>query len=322
MKTVFALLLLVAGALANVTASASEWPNKPVKIVVPFGAGGQSDVIARLIAKSLGETFRQQFIVENQGGGGTVIGTRNVARAENDGYTLMISGMSSHVLSPAMNKDLGFDPIQDFTHIAYLGGSPTIFVVHPSSGVKNFEDFLRWTKSTEGGVQYVSPGVGSGGNSVAEFFASKAGIKLVHVPHRGGNTAVADLVAGHVKMGSLTWSTAREHVSAGTLIPVGISSGERVAGFDQIPTFREKGFPDVVTTVWLAVSGPRGMSADLTQKLNSAVNKALEQPFVRRHLEQDAFDVRLLSPAQTTGYFQSEHAKWVPAMRAALGTKP
>jgi tripartite-type tricarboxylate transporter receptor subunit TctC len=321
MRTILSLLYLIAGALATTIASASEWPTKPVKIVVPFAAGGQSDVIARLIAQSLSDQFRQQFIIENQAGGGTVIGTRNTARAERDGHTLMISGMSSHVLSPAMNKDLGFDPIQDFTHIAYIGGSPTVFVVHPSTGVKNFEDFVRWAKATEGGAQYVSPGVGSGGNAVAEFFASKAGLKLVHVPHRGGNTAVADLVAGHVKMGSLTWSTAREHVSAGTLIPIAISSGERLAGFQQIPTFKEKGFPDVVTTVWLALSGPSGLPADLAQRLNGAVNKALEQPSVRRHLEQDAFDIRPMTQAQTSAYFKSEFDKWVPAMRAALSQK-
>jgi tripartite-type tricarboxylate transporter receptor subunit TctC len=299
-------------------AAATDWPNRPVKIVVPFGAGGQSDIVARLFAQVLSEHFKQQFYVENLSGGGTTLGSKAVARADPDGYTLMISGMSTHVLAPAINKNVGFDPLKDFTHIAYIGGSPSAFVVHPSAGVKTFEDFLGWAKATPEGVQYVSPGTGSGGNSVAEYFASKAGIKLVHVPHRGGNTAVADLLAGHVKMGSLTWSTAREHVSAGTLLPIAVSSGDRVPGFPAIPTFKDKGYPDVVTTVWLSLSGPRGMPDDIVVKLNEQMNKALSSPAVKKHLEQDAFDVQPMSAAEVTKLMQSEHDKWVPAMRKAL----
>jgi tripartite-type tricarboxylate transporter receptor subunit TctC len=316
----FAALLLASLAVLAMPARAAEWPTKPVKIIVPFAAGGQSDVVARFVAQALDDTFHQQFIIENQAGGGTVIGTRATARAEPDGYTLMIGGMATHVLSPAMNKDVGFDPISDFTHIAYLGGSPTAFVMHPSAGVKDFDAFLTLAKQPEG-VQYVSPGVGSGSNSVAELFASKAGAKLIHVPYRGGNTAVADLVAGHVKMGSLTWSTAREYVVAGALVPIAISAPGRVADFDQIPTFKEKGYPDVTTTVWLSVSGPRGMPADVVKKVNKAVNAALERPNIRKHLDEDAFDKRLLSPEETTALFKAENEKWTPAIRAALAGK-
>ena len=302
-------------------AAAADWPTRPVRIVVPFGAGGQSDIVARLFAQSLSEHFKQQFYVENLSGGGTTTGSKAVARADPDGYTLMISGMGTHILAPAINKNVGFDPIKDFTHIAYIGGSPSAFVVHPSAGVKNFEEFMTWAKATPEGVQYVSPGVGSGGNSVAEFFASKAGIKLVHVPHRGGNTAVSDLLAGHVKMGSLTWSTAREHVSAGTLLPIAVSSGDRVPGFPAIPTFKDKGYPDVVTTVWLSLSGPRGMPEDIVAKINEQMNKALSSPAVKKHLEQDAFDIQPMTPAEVTKVMQSEYDKWVPAMRKALDIK-
>jgi tripartite-type tricarboxylate transporter receptor subunit TctC len=226
--------------------------------------------------------------------------------------------MATHVLAPALNKNIGFDPIEDFTHIAYIGGSPSAFVVHPDAGVNTFEEFMAWAKDTPVGVQYVSPGVGSGGNSVAEFFAAQAGIKLVHVPHRGGHSAVTDLLAGHVKMGSLTWSTAREHISAGTLLAIAVSSGERIPGFTDVPTFKEKGYPDVVTTVWLSLSGPRGLPVEITIKLNAEVNKIMELPHVRRHLEQDAFDIRPMSPAEVTQLMKSENAKWVPAMRQAL----
>jgi tripartite-type tricarboxylate transporter receptor subunit TctC len=318
MKMIRALLVAAFSTIVSISAVAADWPTRPVKIIVPFGAGGQSDLVARLIAQSLSETFKQQFYVENQGGGGGAIASKNTAKAEPDGQTLMITGMATHVLAPALQKNIGFDPIEDFTHIAYIGGSPSAFVVHPSAGVKTFEEFITWAKNTPEGIQYVSPGVGSGGNSVAEFFASRADIKLVHVPHRGGNTAVSDLVAGHVKMGSLTWSTAREHVSAGTLVPIAVSSGEKVSGFPNIPTFKEKGYPDVVTTVWLSVSGPRGLPDEITKKLNEEVNRIIQLPHVKEHLERDAFDIRLMSPAEVTQLMKSEYEKWVPAMRQAL----
>jgi tripartite-type tricarboxylate transporter receptor subunit TctC len=318
MKMIRALLVAAFSTIVSISAVAADWPTRPVKIIVPFGAGGQSDLVARLIAQSLSETFKQQFYVENQGGGGGAIASKNTAKAEPDGQTLMITGMATHVLAPALQKNIGFDPIEDFTHIAYIGGSPSAFVVHPSAGVKTFEEFITWAKNSPEGIEYVSPGLGSGGNSGAEFFASQAGIKLVHVPYKGGNTAVSDLVAGHVKMGSLTWSTAREHVSAGTLVPIAVSSGEKVSGFPNIPTFKEKGYPDVVTTVWLSVSGPRGLPDEITKKLNEEVNRIIQLPHVKEHLERDAFDIRLMSPAEVTQLMKSEYEKWVPAMRQAL----
>ncbi|MDB5602039.1 MAG: hypothetical protein JWN71_4083 [Xanthobacteraceae bacterium] len=319
MRAVLCVGLCLAASLGS--ASAADWPTRPVKIIVPFAAGGQSDIVARLFAQSLTERFKQPFIVENISGSGGARASINTAKADPDGYTLMITGMATHILAPALNLKIGFDPIKDFTHIAYIGGSPSAFVVHPSIGTKTFEEFMALAKATPDGIQYVSPGVGSGGNSVAEYFAAKAGIKLAHVPHRGGNTAVSDLLAGHVKMGSLTWSTAREHVSAGTLVPIAISSGERAPGFPNVPTFKDKGYPDVVTTVWLSLSGPRGLPDDIVAQLNDQMNKALQLPNVKAQLERDAFDVQPMKPAEVTSLMQTEYDKWVPALRKALDVK-
>jgi tripartite-type tricarboxylate transporter receptor subunit TctC len=311
--------LCIAASLGN--ANATDWPTRPVKIVVPFGAGGQSDIVARLFAQSLSERFKQTFFIENDAGAGGARASIGVVRADPDGYTLMISGLATHILAPALNPQIGFDPIKGFTHIAYIGGSPSAFVVHPSLGAKTFEEFMALAKATPEGIQYVSPGVGSGGNTVAEYFAAKAGIKLTHVPYRGGSTAVIDLLAGHVKMGSLTWATAREYVAAGTLVPIAISSAERVSGFQNVPTFKDKGYPDVVTTVWLSLSGPRGMPDDIVTQLNDQMNKALQLPNIKTQLERDAFDIHPMTPAEVTQRMQSEYDKWVPALRKALDIK-
>ncbi|MDH7795724.1 MULTISPECIES: tripartite tricarboxylate transporter substrate binding protein [unclassified Beijerinckia] len=321
MVGVRALLVAAFTTMVAVSTTAADWPSRPVKIIVPFGAGGQSDIVARIIAQSFSDTFKQQFFVENQGGGGGVIASKALVRAEPDGHTLMITGMATNILAPALQKDIGFDPIGDFTHIAYIGGSPSAFVVHPSTGVKTFEDFMAWAKTVPDGIQYVSPGVGSGSGSVAEFFAARSGIQLVHIPHRGGSSAVADLVAGHVKMGSLTWSTVREHINAKTLIPIAVSSGERISDFPAIPTFKEKGYPDVVTTVWLSLSGPRGLPDDITKKLNAELNRIIQQSPLEEHLKRDAFDIQLMTPAQVTQLMKSDYEKWVPAIRQALKIK-
>jgi tripartite-type tricarboxylate transporter receptor subunit TctC len=318
------LLALLAGALAalaSLPAGAADWPSRPVRVVVPYAAGGQSDVVARVFAESLSQAFGQQFFIENQTGAGGAIASKNVARAEPDGHTLMITGWGTHVLAPALNKNAGFDPLGEFSHIAYIGGSPNVFVVHPSTGVKTFQEFMTWVKTAKDGVEYVSPGLGSGGNSVAEYFASKAGVKLVHVPHRGGGTAMGDLIAGHTKMGSLTWATAREQVKAGTILPIAMSSAERLPDFPDIPTLKELGYPDIVSTTWLSLSGPAGLPQDIVAKLNAEMNKALEKAQVRKHLEQDAFEIRAMTPAEVTALMKAEIDKWVPAMRQALNIK-
>ena len=198
-----------------------------------MSAGGANDLLGRVFAEQLSKTFGQQFFVENRTGGGGLIGTEAVARAAPDGYTLIISGMPSHVLAPAMNKNASFDPIKDFTHIAYLGGPPNVFVVHPSAGVNSFKELLALMKSQPDGVQYVSPSIGSVGNMVAEYVADKEKVKLVHIVYRGGGSAIQDLVAGHVKVGSMTLSTTQPHILAGKLKPLAISSRKTRAGISR-----------------------------------------------------------------------------------------
>jgi tripartite-type tricarboxylate transporter receptor subunit TctC len=183
-----AALIAVAGSLALLSGAAAsqDWPNKPVRVIVAYAAGGANDLLGRVFSEQLAKTFGQQFFVENRTGGSGLIGTEAVARAAPDGYTLQISGMPSHVLAPAMNKNVNFDPIRDFTHIAYLGGPPNVFVVHESLGVSSFRELLALMRREAGGVQYVSPAIGSVGNMVAEYVADKEKVKLVHVVYRGG----------------------------------------------------------------------------------------------------------------------------------------
>ena len=217
------------------SAQAADWPTRPVRVVVPYLAGGAADTLGRLFGEALSSAFGQPFFIENRPGGGGLIASEAVARAAPDGYTLMVSGIPSHVFAPAMSKTVNFDAMRDFTHIAYFGGPPNVFVVHSSAGIKTFQDFLARARAEKDGMQYVSPGVGSSGNLVAETFAGKEGIRMSHVAYRGGAGAILDLVAGHVKMGSMALSTALQHIHAGTLSR---SPSRRPSGCPSFPMSR------------------------------------------------------------------------------------
>jgi tripartite-type tricarboxylate transporter receptor subunit TctC len=314
-----ALAALIFGTLINGPALA-QWPDKPVRVIVAYAAGGANDLLGRVFADQLSKTFNQQFFVENRTGGGGLIGTEAVARAAPDGYTLQISGMPSHVLAPAMNK-WNIDPIKDFTHIAYLGGPPNVFVAHPSLGVASFKELLALMKSQPGGIQYVSPAVGAVGNMVAEYVAEKEKVKLVHVAYRGGGAAIQDLVAGHVKVGSMTLATTRQHILAGKLKPLAISSEKRVAEFSDMPTLVELGYPELVVTTWYSLAGPAELPREIVQKLNAAVNKAMDVPEVKKHLETEMVQTRAVTPEQMTAFMQREIDQWAPTARRVAEQK-
>ncbi|MEX2035250.1 MAG: tripartite tricarboxylate transporter substrate binding protein, partial [Xanthobacteraceae bacterium] len=194
-------------------------------------------------------------------------------------------------------------------------------VVHPSLGVNNFKELIALMKSQAGGVQYVSPAIGAVGNMVAEYVADKEKVKLVHVAYRGGGAAIKDLVAGHVKVGSLTISTTRPHILAGNLRPVAISSAQRLPEFPDLPTLVELGYPELVVTTWYSLAGPAAMPRDIVDKLNAAVNKAMDLPEVKKHLNTGMVQTKAMTPAEMTAFMQGEVNKWAPIARRVAESK-
>jgi tripartite-type tricarboxylate transporter receptor subunit TctC len=305
--------------LAVAGAAAAEWPSKPVRIVVPFAAGGAADTLGRLYADALSAAFGRQFYVENRIGGGGLIGAEAVARAEPDGLTLMVSGIPTHVLGPAMNRNVGFDPMRDFTHIAYFGGTPNALVVHPSLGLSAYRDFLALARGADG-VEYVSAGFGTMGNWIAEYLAAKEAVKLVHVAYKGGAQAMVDLLAGHVKVGMLTWSSVAEHIRAGRLRALAVTSAQRLPRAPEVPTLRELGH-DFVATAWYSLSGPAGLSPDIVERVNREIVRAADRPQVRRQIEQDAIEGKPMSPAEVRSFMQSEIDRWTPMIAELTGAR-
>jgi tripartite-type tricarboxylate transporter receptor subunit TctC len=310
-----AMVHVLAGPLAG---NAQDWPAKPVRIVSSFAAGGSSDTMGRVLAEKLSERFGQQFFVENRGGAGGLIGTAAVASAPADGYTFMISSIGTHVTSPVASANPGYDPIGNFTHVALIGGPPTVIVIHPSLGVRSFAELRALLKSSAA-TPYVSPGPGTLGNLIAEFWAERDDFKLSHVAYKGSGQAMNDLVAGHVKLGSLTWTAARAQMRGGTILPLGVSSQQRMSEFPDVPTLKELGYPDFVVTTWFGIAAPAGLARDILERMNAEVGNALDAGAVRDRLIAEGFELTKMSPAEMTGFVRAEIDKWGPLIKRAAG---
>src|SRR5687768_17343204 len=269
-------------------ARAQDWPTKPVRIIVPYAPGGSADTLGRIAAEQLSETFKQQFIVENKPGAGGVLGSTQVARAPADGYTLGVSGIATHTIAPAINPNVTYDPIKDFTHIALLGGPPIVFVVHPSvkaNTIKEFEDIVRNTKGKK--LSFGSPGAGTHGHLMAEAWLKKAGLDMEHIAYKGASGAMTDLIGGHIPSSSNTLATAAPHVRSGAARGIGVTSANRLKAFPDVPTYAEAGYPDLVGITWFSISGPKGMPKEIVEKLNKEIVRIMALPQVQERLARD-----------------------------------
>lgn len=299
-------------------AFAQDWPTRAVRVVSPFAAGGSSDTVGRVIGENLSERFNQQFVLENRGGAGGLIGSAQVASAAPDGYTFLISSIGTHVIAPLTNAKATYDPVTSFTNVAYVGGPPIVMVVHPSLGVKNLKELVALLRKQSEPLAYVSPGPGTLGHLVGEYWAEKEKVRLAHVAYKGSGQAMNDLVAGHVKLGSLTWTAALGQMKGGTVIPIAVSSARRMPGFDNVPTLRELGYPDMAVTTWFGFAAPAGLPASIAQRMNDAVGAALDDPKVGGRLVSAGFELDRKSPAAFTGYIKDELAKWAPLAKRLI----
>jgi tripartite-type tricarboxylate transporter receptor subunit TctC len=316
--------LLVAGlcamagllpASAPAQSQPSNWPTRPVKIVVPFSAAGTADLLTRIIADKLGTAFGQSFVVEDRPGAGGIIGQESVAHAAADGYTLVITSLGSFVITPAFTP-LPFDPFRDFTHIAFMGGQPTVMFVNKDLPQKTLAEFVAYAKTHPGDFTYATISYGSQTQLVSEMLQREAGIKMTYVPYRGANLIVNDVLGGHLTLGSLALSAASGQLKAGTLRGLGIGTEERVPAYADIPTFKELGYPSLVSSTWFGLSGPANLPPQIVERLNAEVVKALHAPDVVARLENEAIDTKSLSAAGYTAFIKDEMTRWTPIAKA------
>ncbi len=308
-------LALCLWALAGVSAgpvAAQSWPTRPVKIVVAFSPGGSADQLGRLLAQELTTAFGQQFHVENRPGSSGSIGSGLVARAEPDGYTLLIAGSGPHLTGPAINPNIGYDPIKDFTHIAMIAADSFVVVVNPAVGAHSIADLVRIAKTRP--LTSSSPGAGSLGHLILEQFNRQAGIDIEHVP--SPNSGMLDVLGNHISMSFTTLLTAGEHIRSGGMLGLAVTATERNPAYRSIPTFAEQGYPEVRGDTWFWLAGPKNLPPDIVGRLNQEVRRIIKLPRIQAYMAQMALTTRDLDPAAVTGFVREEVAYWAPLVRA------
>ena len=287
--------------------AADTYPSRPIKIVVPFGPGGFTDVVARILQKELGETLGQAIVIENKSGAGSTIGTAQVAKAEPDGYTLVMIS-TTHVISPHLYRQMQYDPIKDFTPITKLGEGPYVLVVHPSLGVGSVAELIAKAKANPGKIDFASSGNGSSQHLVGSLFQTMAGVKLNHVPYKGSSTAMNDVIAGTVKLSFVGMPNALANLSR--LKALAVTTRKRSPDLPDVPTLDEAGVKGFDATIWLALLGPAGMPHDVVAKLNADVARALATPEARKLMHSAGVAVATSTPEELGALMQSELDRW------------
>lgn len=312
-------MLLCASAWIAMPGQAQEresatWPKKAVRVVVPYAAGGTADTLGRVVATHLQAVYKQPFVIENRAGGAGTIGSGQVAKTPPDGHTLVVSGIGSHVIAPVEVKS--FDPIADFTHIALLGGPPTVLVVNPSLSPKTLAEFISYAQNQPAGLSWGSPGIGTHGDLIGELFARRANYRHTPVGYKGANPAVADLLGGQIQAAVVTYRTAAAHIKAGKLRALAITAPTRQPDIPTVPTFAELGFPELTASTWFSLSGPAGMPPALVSKINEEVRRGLKSPAAQKLMKEEGIEIPDMDAPAFNRYLRAELDRWVPLVKS------
>jgi tripartite-type tricarboxylate transporter receptor subunit TctC len=302
----FALIIAAAADVAR----ADEYPSHPIRLIVPYAAGGAADSVARIVAKHVGEALGQTIVVENRGGAGAIIGTDLVNKSDPDGYTLLLGQSGPISINPAVYKKLPYDPLKDFAPITLTTSFPYIMVVNPKLGVKTVQEFVALAKSKPGELNYGTTGIGGANHLLTELFDGKAGIKMTHIPYRGTALAVADLLAGQVQVVFADPVSALTHVNAGTLLALAVTSKERSPVAPDVPTISESGYPGFDAIGWHGILAPAHTPAAIVDKLNAEIVKALKDPETRTLLEKQAITIVGNGPDAFASFIRQDIAVW------------
>ena len=302
-------------ALGAGTASAQDYPNRPVKIVVPYAAGGGTDALTRFIARGLEARLGQPFIIENRGGSGTTIGGLAVARSEPDGYTLMMGTSSTFAIAPGLYKRLAYDPTTDFSPIMLVATVPFVLVVHPSLKVGSLQELVTLAKSRPGQLVYASAGLGAPHHIYAELLMKMTGIDMKHVPYRGGGPALNDVVAGHVPIYFADAGPALALIKSGQLKALGVTTGQRVATMPEVPTLNEAGAKGYDANSWQMMVGPARMPEPVVAKLNKTLAEFMLTPDTQRHFTSLGMQPLTGTPEQARAYIDAEAKRWTAVIK-------
>lgn len=309
---------LLPGLLVTLLASSAmaAYPDRPIRVIVPYAPGGGTDITTRTVAQRLAETLKTPFVVDNRGGAAGNIGKELAARATPDGYTLLTAGLSFAV-NPSLFAKLGYDPVRDFAPISLIATAPLIVVVHPSVAAQSIKDVIALAKAKPGALNYASGGIGTGNHVAGELFTYLTGTRIVHVPYKGGGPALADVVAGQVQLLFNTTTSTLPFVRSGKLRALALTGAQRSPNLPELPTVAESGVPGFDVGVWFGFVAPARTPQPIVDQLNAEVVKVTRLPEVRAQFAAQGADPVGSSAAEFGRYIRTEVAKWAKVAKAA-----
>ena len=315
-RCLLAALVLLAAFAAPTSGSAQGYPNRPVRLVVPFPAGGPADALGRALGDQWSKMWGQPVIIENRGGAGGNLGAEVVARAAPDGYTLLLNA-SSHVINASLYEKLPYDPIKDFTPVSEVASYMLVLVVHPSVPAKSVKEFVAFANSKPDGLSVANAGLGTPTHLAAVLFAQAAGVNLIHVPYRGAAPASTDLIAGQVPAMFNNPVNAVPQVKSNNLRALAVTGSKHLSLLPDTPTIAESGYPGFETRTWYGLFGPAGMPADIVRKLHADTDKVMRMPEVANNLIAQGWDIAVSPPDQFAKVLQSEMDRWSAVVKRA-----
>lgn len=291
-------------------AAAQTFPNKPINIIVPFSAGGTTDILARIVGQALGTELGQSVIIDNRPGAGGNIGGQAAARAPADGYTLFMGTVGTHAINAALYKKMPFDPIKDFAPLSRVANVPNLLVAHPSQPYKTVQELITYAKANPGMVNFGSSGSGSSIHLSGELFKSMAKVDMVHVPYKGSAPAVTDLLGNQIGIMFDNMPSAIQHVRSGKLRPIAVTTAKRSPELPNVPTIAEAGVPGYEATSWFGLWAPAGTPAPVLSKLHASLAKVLKDPAVIKKIGDQGGEVVIDTPAEFDAFIKAEAVKW------------
>jgi tripartite-type tricarboxylate transporter receptor subunit TctC len=305
--------------LVPMAASAQPWPSKPIRLIVPFGAGSTADIIARTMGASLSKELGQQVVVENKPGAGGTIGAAEAARAPADGHTLVLGTVASHGTGVIMMQNVSFDPVKDFQPITLIANAPSMIVVHPSLPARTPAELVAYLKSNPG-TSFTSAGPGTTAHLAGESFAAKAGVKMAHVPYKAVGQAITDVVAGQVKVMVYQLAGLKGHIDAGSLRPIAAVSAKRIAALPNVPTIAETIAPGFDFAPWFGIMAPAGTPRPVVQRLHQTIVKSLDTPELKKQLDAQGLEAVGMEPDRFAEFMKADLERWREVI-AASGVK-
>ena len=315
-KSIVSIGTLLCAWFFSVGVSAQPYPSKAITVVVPQTAGGTNDIVARLIAPALGDALATSIVVENRPGAGGNIGTQSVARAAKDGYTLLLTINSAQAINPALYKNPGFDPVNDFVPLYYVGGTPYVLVSPPGSPYKTLADVITAAKKRPGELSYASAGNGTISHLLGAMLNTSAGVEMQHIPYKGVAPAINDVLGGQVPLAFASLPSALNYIKTGKLQAIAISSAKRSSAAPEIPAIAET-YPDCVGEVWVALFAPSNVNSDAAKKIQAGMGKVLSRPDVREKLSAQGLDLSPVAPEKLSTLLKEEIVKWAKIVKAS-----